>query len=157
MLIQPIIEHGVTDIDVVDNRSLNVRARYYQRIPEDLWRRFCNEYVGYIIHKGKQHRATEVPTTRRYCFNRIGKSKTYFVVCNFHSRVAKAITFGREGKTFRPSFLLHVHFDTSRYFPIPPTATPTPDTYTDNIAETPKPSKILIKPPTTYFLFYLLI
>ncbi|XP_035222185.1 uncharacterized protein LOC118195060 [Stegodyphus dumicola] len=57
MFLQELPSSGVPDMDYVDSKELNRRAKYRQRIRHDLRNRFRNEYLGQLrqqaIKKGK--------------------------------------------------------------------------------------------------------
>ncbi|XP_026328599.1 uncharacterized protein LOC113236652 [Hyposmocoma kahamanoa] len=149
MFIQPINEHSVPDIDVVDNKSLNVRARYCQRIREDLRRHFRNEYVAYLIHKGKQHRATEVQVgdivlveqeNQKRILWPLARVTEIYTGADGHSRVTKVRTAsGEKVRPLQRLFPLDIHYHIPESLPVPLVTTLTPD---PNVPETSTPSRL---------------
>ncbi|KAK2575201.1 hypothetical protein KPH14_012609 [Odynerus spinipes] len=51
MFLQEIKEIGVLDLDRIENRRLEKRYAYRQRVKDDLRRRFRNEYLGALVHR----------------------------------------------------------------------------------------------------------
>lgn len=54
MFIQPLTDNNVQDLDQIDRKSLNLRAKYCQKLRDDFRQRFRNEYMSNLIQGGKR-------------------------------------------------------------------------------------------------------
>ncbi|XP_052750703.1 uncharacterized protein LOC128200650 [Galleria mellonella] len=54
LFIQPLPKTDVTDLDIVDNTSLNRRLKYLQNLREQFRQRFKSEYLTVLVQKGKE-------------------------------------------------------------------------------------------------------
>ncbi|XP_055927985.1 uncharacterized protein LOC129959187 [Argiope bruennichi] len=54
--LQSIPSSDTTDLDEIDNKSLNRRLRFVQKLRHDLRTRFRNEYLAMLVHKNRHTR-----------------------------------------------------------------------------------------------------